>query len=38
MTFDDHLFDKTLLSQYYSSARPAVGHDEWLEPDLKPLP
>jgi hypothetical protein len=31
------LFDKTLLSLHYSSERLAAGHDEWLEPDLRPL-
>jgi flavin reductase (DIM6/NTAB) family NADH-FMN oxidoreductase RutF len=31
------LFDKRLLSHYYSSARLAAGRDRWLEPDLHPL-
>jgi len=32
------LFDKTLLSRYYSPDRLAAGRDRWLEPDLQPLP
>jgi hypothetical protein len=31
------LFDKQLLSRYYSAGRLAVGRDRWLEPDLYPL-
>ena len=31
------LFDKTLLSRYYTPERLAAGRDEWLEPDLHPL-
>jgi hypothetical protein len=31
------LFDKTLLSRYYSPDRLAAGRERWLEPDLHPL-
>ena len=31
------LFDKTLLSRYYTPDRLAAGRDEWLEPDLHSL-
>ena len=34
---DSPLFDKTLLSRFYSSERLAAGRDAWLEPDLSPL-
>ncbi len=31
------LFDKTLLSRYYTPGRLAAGRERWLEPDLHPL-
>lgn len=31
------LFDKTLLSRYYSPGRLDAGRERWLEPDLHPL-
>jgi hypothetical protein len=31
------LFDKTLLSRYYTAGRLAAGRERWLEPDLHPL-
>src|SRR6476659_6188201 len=31
------LFDRCLLSRFYSPARLAAGRDRWLEPDLRPL-
>jgi hypothetical protein len=36
---DEHesLFDKTLLSRYYSPEHLAAGRARWLEPDLQPL-
>lgn len=31
------LFDKALLSRYYSPGRLSAGRDSWLDPDLQPL-
>ena len=31
------LFDKSLITRYYSPARLAAGREEWLAPDLHPL-
>ncbi|HEY2259704.1 MAG TPA: hypothetical protein VGH45_08320 [Solirubrobacteraceae bacterium] len=34
---DSPLFERTLLSRYYSSARLAEGRAQWVEPDRHPL-
>jgi hypothetical protein len=31
------LYDRTLLSRFYSPERLAAGRDRWVEPDLRPL-
>lgn len=34
---DSELYDRSLLSRFYSAERLAAGRREWLEPDLGPL-